>query len=73
MRHARHIADLAGAAHLCVGSDLNGLPGALAGFRRASDIRLIAAHLSLAGFDQADVEGILGGNFMRVFEQAVAR
>jgi microsomal dipeptidase-like Zn-dependent dipeptidase len=73
MRHARHIADLAGAAHLCVGSDLNGLPGTLAGFRRASDIRLIATHLSLAGFDQADVEGILGGNFMRVFEQAVAR
>jgi microsomal dipeptidase-like Zn-dependent dipeptidase len=71
MRHARHVADLVGTAHLCLGSDLNGVPGTLAGFRRESDIRLIVAHLRLAGFDPADIEGLLGGNFMRLFEHAV--
>lgn len=69
MRHARHIADLAGASHLCIGTDINGVPGTLGGFRRESDLRLIAAHLRLAGFSQTDVQGILGGNFMRVFEE----
>jgi membrane dipeptidase len=71
MRHARYIADLVGAAHLCVGTDINGVPGMLAGFRGPKDIRLIAAHLKSAGFSQDDVEGIMGGNFMRVFGQAV--
>ena len=69
MRHARHIADLVGAAHLCLGTDLNGVPGMVAGFRREQDVRLIADHLRSSGFDQDDIEGIMGGNFMRVFEQ----
>jgi hypothetical protein len=37
---------LAGAAHLCLGTDLNGVPGMLAGFRREQDVRLIAGHLT---------------------------
>jgi membrane dipeptidase len=69
MCHARHIADLVGPAHLCMGTDINGVPGALTGFRGASDIRLIADHLSSSGFGEYDVESIMGGNFMRVFEQ----
>lgn len=73
MRHARHIADLVGAEHLCVGTDINGVPGMLTGFRGENDVRLIAAHLKLAGFGQGDLDGIMGGNFMRVFEQAVPR
>ena len=32
MRHARHIADLVGTAHLCLGSDLNGVPARWPGF-----------------------------------------
>jgi membrane dipeptidase len=71
MRHARHIAGLAGAAHLCIGTDINGVPGTLGGFRRESDLRLIAAHLRLAGFGQAGVQRILGGNFMRVFAEVL--
>jgi membrane dipeptidase len=69
MRHARHIADLVGPEHLCVGTDINGVPGTLNGFRRANDIRLIAEHLSSAGFGEYDVDGIMGANFMRVFER----
>jgi microsomal dipeptidase-like Zn-dependent dipeptidase len=68
MRHARYIADLVGPAHLCIGTDINGVPGTLAGFRRENDIRRIAEHLRSAGFGEDDLPGIMGGNFMRVFE-----
>jgi len=69
MRHARHIADLVGAAHLCLGTDINGVPGMLAGYRGEKDVWLIAEHLKSSGFSQDEVEGIMGENFMRVFEQ----
>ena len=68
-RHARHIADLAGAAHLCLGTDINGVPGVLTGYRGEQDVWLIARNLASSGFSQDEVEGIMGGNFMRVFEQ----
>lgn len=71
MRHARHIADLVGAAHLCLGTDINGVPGMLAGYRGEKDVWLIAEHLKSSGFSQDEVEGIMGGNFVRVFEQVV--
>jgi membrane dipeptidase len=73
MRHARYIADLVGTAHLCIGTDINGVPGTMAGFRRENDVRLIAKYLMSAGFGADDLAGIMGGNFMRVFEQAVPR
>jgi len=69
MRHARHIADLVGAAHLCLGTDINGVPGMLAGYRGEKDVWLIAEHLESSGFSHDEVDGIMGGNFMRVFEQ----
>lgn len=71
MRHARYIADLVGSAHLCVGSDINGVPGVMAGYRGERDVRLIAEHLRASGFDHSEIESIMGGNFMRVFEQVL--
>lgn len=71
MNHARYIADLVGAAHLCLGTDINGVPGMMTGYRGERDVRMIAEHLSASGFDQGEVEGIMGGNFMRVFEQVL--
>jgi len=73
MRHASYIADLVGTAHLCIGTDVNGVPGTLAGFRRENDVRRIAEYLRSAGFGEDDVPGIMGGNFMRVFERAAPR
>jgi microsomal dipeptidase-like Zn-dependent dipeptidase len=73
MRHARYIADLVGTAHPCIGTDINGVPGMMARFRRENDVRLIAEHLMSADFGAKDFAGIMGGNFMRVLEQAVPR
>jgi membrane dipeptidase len=73
IRHARYIADLVGTAHLCIGTDINGVPGTLTGFRRENDVQVIAERLQSAGFAEDDLTGILGGNFMRVFERAAPR
>jgi membrane dipeptidase len=71
IRHARYIADLVGVAHLCIGTDINGVPGMATEFRGENDIRLLAQRLRSAGFSQDEIERIIGGNFMRVFEQVV--
>jgi len=64
--HARHIADLVGAEHVCLGTDMNGVPGLADGYRGEKDVPLIAKQLSMAGFSDADVDGIMGENFLRV-------
>ena len=71
MRHAQHVAELVGPAHLCLGTDINGVPGMMVGYHGEGDVGLIAEHLSASGFNQDEVEGIMGGNFMRLFEQVL--
>jgi membrane dipeptidase len=66
--HARHIADLVGSEHVCLGTDMNGVPGLAEGYRSEKDVPLIAKHLSTAGFSEAEVDGIMGENFLRVLE-----
>ena len=64
LRHAERMAELAGPAHLCLGTDLNGLPGVMAGYRGEQDVPLITAALLQAGFTSDQVKGILGENFL---------
>src|SRR5205814_9675776 len=40
--HARYIADLVGADHLCLGTDMNGVPGLAEGYESATDVPLTA-------------------------------
>jgi microsomal dipeptidase-like Zn-dependent dipeptidase len=67
--HARHIADLVGPKHVCLGTDMNGVPGLAEGYRGEHDVPLIAKHLSSAGFTDAEVDGIMGENFLRVLQK----
>jgi len=66
--HARHVADLVGAEHLCLGTDMNGVPGLAADYRGEEDVPLIAKHLSTAGFSDEEVAAVMGENFLRVFD-----
>ena len=66
--HARHIADLVGPEHICLGTDMNGVPGLAAGYSGEQDVPLIAKQLTAAGFTDADVDGIMGENFLRVLK-----
>ena len=48
--HARHVADLVGAEHLCVGTDMNGVPGLMDGYRGETDLPLVTDALLAGGF-----------------------
>jgi membrane dipeptidase len=69
VEHASYIAQRRGVEHLCLGTDMNALPGVPEGYRGEQDVRLIANHLRAAGFGRRDIEAVMGGNFMRVLEQ----
>jgi microsomal dipeptidase-like Zn-dependent dipeptidase len=67
--HARHIADTVGPEHLAVGTDMNGVPGVMAGFGGEADLPKVTCALLDAGFSDREVEGILGANALRVLGQ----
>lgn len=66
MAHARHVADVVGPEHLCLGTDMNGVPGVMAGYEGERDVPRITAALLDAGFAEPEVRGIVGGNALRV-------
>jgi membrane dipeptidase len=66
--HARHVADLVGPQHLCIGTDMNGVPGLMEGYRGETDLPVVTDALLAGGFTEPEVEGILGLNFLRVLE-----
>lgn len=70
--HARHVADLVGPEHLCLGTDMNGVPGLMAGYRGETDLPLVTDALLAGGFTEPEVEGVLGANFLRVLEAVEA-
>jgi membrane dipeptidase len=71
--HARHIADTIGPEHLALGTDLNGVPGVMAGFSGETDLPKVTCALLDAGFDRREVEGILGQNALRVLRHVEER
>jgi membrane dipeptidase len=73
VRHVRHMCNLAGdARHVGIGTDMDG------GFGRdqipqeivtSADLPKVGEALARAGFSGADVDGILGGNWVRFFRE----
>jgi microsomal dipeptidase-like Zn-dependent dipeptidase len=69
IRHAQHMAAITGPEQLCLGTDMNGVPGVMSGYRGEQDVPVITEGLLDGGFSPAEVRGILGGNFLRLFGQ----
>jgi membrane dipeptidase len=67
--HIVHAAEVAGVDHVGIGSDFDGVPALPEGLQTAASLPRVTARLLERGFSESDVEKILGGNFMRVFEQ----
>lgn len=70
--HARHICDLAGNTdHVAIGTDMDGglgrneIPEEI---ETSADLPKLAGALKAGGFDETDVQKIMGGNWMRYFE-----
>jgi membrane dipeptidase len=70
--HIFHAADVAGIDHVGIGSDYDGVPSLPEGLTTAAGLPALTARLLERGMSESDVEKVLGGNFMRVFEQIEA-
>jgi membrane dipeptidase len=64
--HARHLAELVGPEHLCIGTDMNGVPGVMSGFHGESDFHRLLHILAATGMSDAEVRGIAGENLLRI-------
>jgi membrane dipeptidase len=65
-----HIAKVAGADHVGLGSDFDGVSGALpSGMDSAADLPKITQALLDRGYSAQDIQKILGGNLLRVFRE----
>ena len=68
--HIDHIAKVAGVDHVGLGSDFDGVSGALpAGMDSAADLPKITQALLDRGYSAEDIHKILGGNVLRVFRE----
>jgi membrane dipeptidase len=70
--HARHIASVVGVDHLAVGTDMNGVPRVMRGYRGERDFPIVIDALRRAGFTAAEVEAVAGGNALRVLQAVEA-
>jgi membrane dipeptidase len=70
--HIFHVANIAGIDHVGIGSDFDGVPALPDGLGNAASLPLLTARLLERGMSPRDVEKVLGGNFMRVFEAVEA-
>jgi len=67
--HIDHIVDVAGIDHVGLGSDFDGAGSFPKGLEDVTGYPLITYHLLERGYSEEDARKILGGNFLRVFEE----
>ena len=68
--HIAHVAKVAGMDHVGLGSDFDGVPSLPVGLEGIDKLPAITRALLERGFSEDDVRKILGGNFLRVLEEA---
>lgn len=66
--HIFHAAEIAGIDHVGIGSDFDGVPSLPDGLTTPAGLPALTARLLERGMSEGDVEKVLGGNFLRVFE-----
>ena len=68
--HIEHVIKLAGIDHVGIGSDFDGVTRLPFGVRDVSEYPNITQELLNRGYNEIDIHKILGGNVLRVLEQA---
>lgn len=71
-RHVRRVVDLGGVGAAGFGSDLRGMSAYSEGFGDEANFEAVAEALGEAGFDEDEVDAVLGGNFERVWTAVTA-
>src|SRR3984893_7136412 len=69
-----HVAKVAGIDHVGIGTDFDGIGNDVPkGLEDASKMPALAAALRKRGYSEADVEKVMGGNFLRVMKQVIGK
>ena len=66
--HIDHIVELAGIEHVGIGSDFDGVTALPEGLEDVSTYPNLIAELLRRGYSDEDIEKILGGNALRVWQ-----
>jgi membrane dipeptidase len=66
--HIVHMVAVAGADHVCLGSDFDGIPVTPAGLADASQLSALTVELKKRGLSAWEIQRILGLNTLRVLE-----
>jgi membrane dipeptidase len=69
--HMDHVVKLVGPDHVGLGSDFDGISRTPIDLKDASHLPRITDELLKRGYTEKDIKKILGGNLLRVFEQAI--
>lgn len=69
LNHIDHIVQLVGPNHVGIGSDFDGIGSTPAGLEDVSMMGNMTKGLVQRGYSDEDIVKILGGNFLRVFQQ----
>lgn len=69
VKHARHIAEVAGTKTLAIGSDFDGTEMLPAGLEHIGKMGRLILAFRKAGFSRADIDAISHKNFLRVFRK----
>ena len=70
--HIDHVRDIAGAEHIGIGSDFDGISSVPVGLEDVSTYPSLTAELLRRGYTDEHVMGILGVNVLRVMREAEA-
>lgn len=68
-RHLEHMVEVAGIDHVGLGSDFDGVEHLPTDLREPRDLVHMVGHMQAAGWSEADIRQVIGGNWLRVLEQ----
>lgn len=68
--HVVHFVEIAGPEHVGIGSDFDGIPAGPDGMDDVTELPSLTAGLLERGLDEAAVTAVMGGNLLRVFDEA---
>jgi membrane dipeptidase len=75
VRHIDHVREVTGTtAHCGIGSDFDGgfgVESTPVEFDSVADLPLLSAALAQSGYDEAEVDGIMGANWLRLLERSL--
>jgi membrane dipeptidase len=71
--HVRYIRDLVGVGAIGLGSDFDGIDRGPKGLETPADLPVLRRALRDAGFSDADIAAMFGGNFLRAMRQVEQR